>query len=251
MKTSPLSAVATAEAALIRSIDAATATVTTIGTNAVDAALAKLDAAAVACHARLTHAMTRLYSTVAEIAGTMEALAEGIMDDLSTEEHLDRYGDAHRQASEPAPQFGKLTNSPLTTPAEPSTSHFGKLEPSTVPATSEPEPDAPSCDDDGITFTEADFAEADFAAIRKRQSAALNNAHAQESPKMPRQAPQASETTPEPSEVPIETPRGSLAAGTIVSVQAIAACGPVPQDRDDRQPATSTPPRKPRRRKAS
>ncbi len=235
MKTSPLVTVATAEATLIRSIDAATATIATIGTNAVDAALARLDAATSACHARLTHAMTHLHSTVAEIAETMEALAEGILEDLSTEEHLDRYGNAHRLASEPAPV--PSTNS-TSTPAT-----------STIPVpiaaaeASEPAGD----DDDGITLTEADFAH-----VRNGQSATPIDADAHSDALAAREATHAPHAPGEPFDGRIETPRGNDAAETVISVQAVAANSPVGPGRDDRKPApsTATTPRRPRRKRS-
>ncbi len=237
MKNNPLITLATAESSLVKAIDAATATIATIGTSAVDAALARLDAAASACHARLTNAMTHLFGTVADISETMEALAENILEDLSTDEHLNRYGSAHHQVSEPAPQFGNFPNSPSTngSTSTATTSRSSNFRSSEVDASTNGTDDHAD-DDDGITLTDT-------------RAPAV---HAQESPKTARQAPQGTEATLPPSREPIQTPKGNGAAGETVLVAAIAANAPVDaQDRDDRKPAptTSTKPR--RRRKAS
>jgi len=57
-------------------------------TEALDSALARLELAARACHARLGLAMGTLRQTVSEISETMEALTAGIFEDLSTEAHV-------------------------------------------------------------------------------------------------------------------------------------------------------------------
>jgi hypothetical protein len=71
-----------AEAHLVRAIATAAST---INSSALDSALARLELAARACHARLGLAMGTLRNTVSEISETMEALAAGIIGDLSTE----------------------------------------------------------------------------------------------------------------------------------------------------------------------
>ncbi len=223
--TSALERLPAAEQHLIAAVNAATNAIESVAADNLDAALARLEDATRACHARLGIAMGTLRNTVAEIAETMEAIAEGIIDDLN--------------AGEPATERD-LAYTTLTTEQQPDPAPI-------VTATTKPEPDAPGCDDDGITFTEEEF-----AALRKRQSAASNSDHAQEAPKMPRQAPQASETAREPSEAPIQTPKGSFAAGETVLVAAIAANPPVDApDRDDRKPTPTTSTKSRRRRKAS
>jgi hypothetical protein len=61
-------------------------------TEAHDAALALLEDAARACHARLGLAMGTLRNTVAEIVETMETQAARVFADLSTKAHVRRAG---------------------------------------------------------------------------------------------------------------------------------------------------------------
>src|SRR5271166_3230710 len=90
--SSALDRLPAAEASLVSAINAAASTLDTIATGTVDAALERLELAARACHGRLALAMGTLSRTVGEVVATMEAMAEGIFEDLSTEDHIRRVG---------------------------------------------------------------------------------------------------------------------------------------------------------------
>jgi hypothetical protein len=94
MTTTPtaLTSLPAAEQHLVAAINAATSTLDTIATGAVDAALVHLDAAAGACRERIASAMSRLSCTVAGVVLALDAAVTGVFEDLSTEAHVRRAG---------------------------------------------------------------------------------------------------------------------------------------------------------------
>ncbi len=80
--TNPLAALPRAEAHLIGSIDAATASIGTIGTHTLEDALSRFGASVDACRARLLLGMARVQALAGDLVAQMGAHAEAMYDAL-------------------------------------------------------------------------------------------------------------------------------------------------------------------------
>lgn len=79
---SPLARLASAEAALVASIDAAAARIDAVATSAIDAAIARLEASAAAARARLEAAAQRMREITAGVLAGLDAFADEVTADL-------------------------------------------------------------------------------------------------------------------------------------------------------------------------
>jgi hypothetical protein len=212
---SHLASLTAAEHGLVAAISATTSSINDIATHNLDVALARLELAARACHARLGIAMATLRRTVGEIVSTMESMAGGIFEELNTPAPVpSASGQERALAYATLDREQQLHAEPVT--------------------------------EASVTPSEEMF------DLRAGEPAPVP--HAQEGTQLPRQDAIASETTRGSSGGEIETTRVIPAAGQTVHVAAIAANAPVDgQHRDVRRPLPSAPtttPKKPRRRRA-
>jgi hypothetical protein len=206
---SPLANLTAAEHGLVAAINTTTSTISEIATHNIENALARLELAARACHARLGIAMGTLRRTVSEVVDTLEAMAGGIFKDLDAPAPVPSASDQERALAHATIDQEQRPVEPVTAaPVNPSDEEFDLTadEPAPVP-------------------------------------------HAQEPAQLPRQASIVPETTHESSGGQIETRRGIPAAAETVLVAAVAANAPADGPaRDDRRPLPATPKKASRKR---
>jgi hypothetical protein len=273
-QTTALDRLPAAESALIGAIQSAASTLDEIATRGLDAALAKLEAAARACHGRLGAAMGTLAKTVSEVVATMEGLAESIYCDLSTEDYVKRAG-IDPDTLQPIATSKPADPAPIEEPAHPGAEAVARffaakpfaaeasaqfaagVAPAVVQVQAVVDPQLAPLVIQPVAGEGTDDAACDLRepvetvpAINWLPLPPPGYLQAQQTAKQLHQGEQTVETArPLPSE-PTRSPDASQATETAPAVSTMAACSPIEESRDDRTlPVPPAP--KPRRRRKS